>query len=123
MKDVLKILNDFWSSFDIPAWAENSVPDNAELPYITYFIEKPDWASQASVYARVWYRDTSFASIAEKVGEISARIGEGISLPSEDKGCIILYKDTNFVQFIEDETSAGINVKVAYLSLIQSVYM
>lgn len=123
MKETLKLLYEFWSSFGLPAYVENVVPDNAVLPYITYFAGKPDWMNQASVYARVWYRDESFISISEKVDEISERIGEGISLPAEDGGSVVIYKDSNFVQFLEDSTEEGLSIKIAYLSLIQSVYM
>ena len=34
--DKQQAIHGFWSSFGITAYDENSVPDDAELPYITY---------------------------------------------------------------------------------------
>lgn len=31
-----QVVHSFWSSFGLTAYDENSVPDNAQLPYITY---------------------------------------------------------------------------------------
>jgi hypothetical protein len=31
-------LQSFWESFGIPAYNEYTVPDNAEMPYITYSV-------------------------------------------------------------------------------------
>ena len=113
--DVAKTLYSFWSGFNIPAYPENSVPDEASLPYITYLISAPDWKEQVIVNARVWYRDTSLQSILAKIDEISSAVGEGISLSSES-GCVYLFKDSNFVQFQPSE--AMVDMKVAYLTLI-----
>lgn len=121
MKSVAKALYDFWSSFGIPAYAENNVPyteDGTTLvdpPYITYRIAKPEWKTQVSTYARIWYKDTSYKDISEKVDEIESRIGEGVMLPT-DHGFVLLFKDINFCQFEPTEDN---RYKVAYLSLIE----
>lgn len=121
MKDVAKALYDFWSSFGLPAYPENNVPysedgvNPVDPPYITYRITRPEWRTQVSTYARVWYKDTSYKSITEKVDQIESRIGEGLML-STDSGFILLFKDLNFCQFEPTEDS---RLKVAYLSLIE----
>lgn len=121
MKDVAKALYDFWSSFGLPAYPENNVPysndgvNPVDPPYITYRITRPEWRTQVSTYARVWYKDTSYKAITEKVDQIEGRIGEGLMLPT-DGGFLLLFKDLNFCQFEPTEDS---RLKVAYLSLIE----
>lgn len=121
MRDVAKALYDFWSSFGLPAYPENNVPYTedgvtpVDPPYITYRIVRPDWRNQVSTYARVWYKDTSFIDISNKVDEIESRIGEGVMLPT-DNGFLLLFKDLNFCQY---EPTEDTRMKVAYLSLIE----
>ena len=116
MKETSKGLYEFWTSFDIPAYVESSVPDDAELPYITYELRKPSWRGYTSYVVRVWYRDTSFDAISEKVGEISDAIGEGKRL-KVDGGFIWLFKDDNFAQ-LQPTEQEDTNLKVAYLSMV-----
>lgn len=115
MTDTAITLYSFWSSFGIPAYPEYNVPDDAVMPYITYELTEPEWRSQIPIYARVWYRDTSYISIAETLDDISNRIGEGLLL-SSGHGFVLLYKDSQFIQFQPYETDN--NVKIAYLSMI-----
>lgn len=115
MTDTATTLYSFWSSFGIPAYPEYNIPDDAEMPYITYEIVEPEWRSQTNAYARVWYRDTSYVSIARTLDSISQRIGEGLMLPS-GSGFILLFKDTQFIQFQPYEVDG--DVKIAYLSMI-----
>lgn len=119
MTETAKALYNLWSSFGLPAYVEYHIPDDAEMPYITYELSEPEWKGQAAIKARVWYRDTSYNDINEKCGEISEYIGDGITIPTSD-GMIAVFKDTAFIQFqpYEDETG----VKLAYLSLILQAY-
>ena len=36
--DKSQAVHDFWSSFGLTAYDENAVPDNAQMPYITYSV-------------------------------------------------------------------------------------
>ena len=116
MIDVGKALYKFWSGFSIPAYPEYSVPDDAQLPYITYDIDAPAWRDSSIYNAKVWYRDTSFVDIFNKVAEISDAIGEGVRLPMI-KGSIFLFKEANFFQMAPQENDAD-NMKVALLTMI-----
>ena len=121
MKQVAKALYEFWNSFGLPAYPENNVPysmddsNPVEPPYITYRVVRPEWRTQVSTYARVWYKDTSYIAISNKIDQIESRIGEGVMLPT-DSGFVLLYKDLNFCQYEPTEDS---RLKVAYLSLIE----
>ena len=116
MTNVAKALYEFWSGFDIPAYVEKTVPDEAQLPYITYRLAQPDWYTPMSMYARVWYRSTSFVGLANKVDEISDALDGGTVIRfSDGSGGIVLFKDVNFVQYLTDENP---EIKTAYISFI-----
>lgn len=51
----------FWSSFGVPAYEENSVPDNPVFPYITYESAASAFDDDYFVNASVWTRSTSWA--------------------------------------------------------------
>ena len=115
MTNVAKALYEFWSSFGLPAYVEDTVPDDANLPYITYRLVVPDWRDSAMTYARVWYRSTSFTAISAKVDEIDAAIGEGISIPTNG-GAVYLSKGSPFQQY-QSMSDDGM-LKVIYLNII-----
>lgn len=112
MTDTAKALYQFFSSFGLPAYTEYSIPDDAQLPYITYQLIEPDWDDAATFYARVWYRSTSFVEVNAKADEIKAAIGEGKSLPT-DHGAIYLSKGSPFLQYMPFEGDD--TLKVVYL--------
>ena len=120
MTNVGRALYNFWSSFGLNAYPEDTVPDNVETPYITYSIRQPDWADPDSLYARVWYRSDSYTGVMAKVDEIGRKLESGYSVPTDDGGCVILMKDSNFAQFQPYEVDP--NMKVAYLSLIMHAF-
>ena len=91
MTNTAKALYNFFSGFGLPAYVEYNVPDSAVLPYITYQVVEPDWMDAATIYARVWYRDTSYIAINAKADQIKAAIGGGAMLPT-DGGFIVLEK-------------------------------
>ena len=135
MTDVATALSYFWNGFGLPAFVEGTVPDKmpeelhvrnvdgtpviferdapVKMPYITYRLAKPDWITPVSMYARLWYKSTSFRYINAKVDEIEAEIDAGAVI-SLDKGTIWLYKESPFSQFMENDDP---DVKCIYLNL------
>ena len=118
MRDTAAALYGFFSGFGIPAYVEETVPDNAALPYLTYELKEPEPGGNTSLKARVWYEGTGFGPIVDKVGQIKQAIGQGVSLPVQT-GAIWLWPDTNFCQFQPTDEP---KLKVAYLSLILGGY-
>lgn len=121
MTNVGRALYNFWSSFGLDAYPEDTVPDNVETPYITYSIRQPDWTDPGSLYARVWYRSDSYTGVMAKVDEIGRKLESGYSVPIDGGGCVILMKDSNFAQFQPYEVDSS--MKVAYLSLIMYAFV
>ena len=114
MTETAKALYRFFSGFGLPAYVEYIVPDDAALPYITYQLAEPDWRDSANIYARVWYRDTSWTAISAKVDQIAAAIGMGVTVPTTD-GMIMLNKGTPWAQ--EQPMEGDDTLKVIYLNL------
>ena len=80
MMDTARALKSFYSGFGLPAYSENDVPFDAELPYITYSVVTPGYLEASTHQARVWYRDTTPTNAYAKADEIVAAIGDGILL-------------------------------------------
>lgn len=114
MTIIAKALYEFWSRFGVPAFVENAVPEDQELPYITYRLAFPEWRSQMSIYGTVWTDGTSYVPAANIVDAIDTVVGECYQCPTE-RGVVMLYKDINFAQ---NQPQDDINVKAVYISLI-----
>lgn len=112
MINAASTLYQFFSSFGIPAYESHSVPDDAELPYITYVLNDGNWTSAVSIIATVWYKDTSLRGLSEKVDEIKKAVGEGLSFSIPEGGAIYLYRDTPFAQM---QNTGKDGVVAAYL--------
>ena len=104
----------FWNQFGVPAYPQDAVPDDVDLPYITYRLGFPDWRSQMSIFATVWSRSTSYAECSALVDEIDETIGECFQIPTES-GVLMVYKDINFAQV---QPQDDISIKAVFLSLI-----
>ena len=109
----------FFSSFGIPAFVEETIPDDVSAPYITYELAEPDWRGSSALHARVWYKDRSFVAVAQKVDEIRNALGEGVSIPTES-GVVYLYADDNWAQFMP--MAGDPKLKCAYLSFVLQAY-
>lgn len=64
----------FWESFGLPAYDQNTVPDDAKMPYITYEAFSAVMDEVQTVTASVWYRSRSWAAISNKSDEIQMKI-------------------------------------------------
>lgn len=113
MTEAAKALYQFFASFGLRAYEENSVPDDVVLPYITYQVSVPDWRDSSSISASVWYMGSTYAGVNAKVDEIAEKIGDGLRVKA-GKGCIWLNKETPFAQIAP---TGNDNVKVVTLNI------
>lgn len=105
-------IHSFWSSFSIPAYDENSVPDNAALPYITYSLSYDSFGNDVSMSGSVWYRSMSWRSVTEKTAEISEFLGEGGIIIDTDNGHIWIKKGHPFYRRIGQEEIKRIYINI-----------
>lgn len=104
----------FWARF-LTAYEENSVPEDAELPYITYQLVTSSFDEDVQMTASLWYRNTSWVNANAKAEEISQTIGRGGIFLDCDNGKIWLKRGTPFAQNMGDESDNLIKRK--YLNI------
>lgn len=100
--DKLQTLQAFWSGFGLKAYDETSVPDNAQLPYITYEASSDDFGNRMLRSASLWYRSSSWAAITEKEQEISDFITRGGRMLNYNGGAMWIQKATPWAQRMND---------------------
>ena len=109
-------LKAFYSSFDLPAYTLESVPDEVTLPYITFPLYEPEWDQQTSSYCQVWYPKNHLAELLTKADQIVAAIGIQKKF-EQPGGYLILYPSTPLIQILADEETQS-----AYINLIVNAY-
>ena len=105
----------FWSSFGLTAYEENTVPDDAKFPYITYQLVTDSFDREISLTASLWYRSESWTGINSKTEEISQKISRGGKIIPCDGGAIWLKRGQPFAQSMVDKSDDLIKRK--YLNI------
>ena len=94
----------FWNSFGLTAYEENTVPDDARFPYITYQLVTDSFDREIPLTASIWYSSESWTAINAKTEEISQKISRGGKIISCDGGAIWLKRGQPFSQNMGDES-------------------
>ena len=98
----IQTLHKFWSGFGLKAYDENSVPDGAQLPYITYEVSEDNFGNELAQTASLWYRSSSWTDITLKEQEISDFITRGGRMIAFDGGAMWIQKSTPWAQRLAD---------------------
>lgn len=117
--DKWQAITSFWSGFGLPAYDENTIPESAKMPYITYESQTDSIGSQLLLTGSLFYRSTSWAEISQKADEIGKYI-ESMSCIKIDNGAVFIAKGEPFAQRMSDEDSNVrrilINIQVEFLT-------
>ena len=105
----------FWNSFGLTAYEENTVQGDAAFPYITYQLVTDSFDRETPLTASLWYRSESWAAINAKTEEISHKISRGGKIIPCDGGAIWLKRGQPFAQNMGDESDDLIKRK--YLNI------
>ena len=105
----------FWNSFGLTAYEENTVPTDAIFPYITYQLVTDSFDREIPLTASLWYRSESWTSINAQTDEISQTISRGGKIIPCDCGAIWLKRGQPFAQNMGDESDDLIKRK--YLNI------
>ena len=105
----------FWNSFGLTAYEENSVPTDATFPYITYQLVTDSFDREIPLTVSIWYRSESWTGINAKTEEISQKISRGGKIIPCDGGAIWLKRGQPFAQNMGDESDYLIKRK--YLNI------
>lgn len=106
--DRTQALNYFWSSFGLTAYDEQTLPDDAQMPYITYETAAGDLDGQIALTGSLWYRSTSWEGITEKMEQISASLGYGGTTIKYDSGLLWITRGSPFAQRVADPSDDGV---------------
>lgn len=107
--DKSQALYNFWSSFQLPAYDQLTVPDNAQMPYITYENITDSIGTPISLSASLWYHSTRWDEISVKAEEIAERIAKyGHNILKIDGGYIFITKASPFSQRMSDDSDSMI---------------
>ena len=105
----------FWNSFGLTAYEENTVPEDADFPYITYQLVTDSFDYEIPLTASIWYRSESWTAINAKAEEVSQKISRGGKIIPCDGGAIWLKRGQPFAQSMGDESDNLIKRK--YLNI------
>lgn len=115
-------LNSFWNSFGLPAYDENTIPDDVEMPYITFEVSTGRMEDLILLSASLWYRSQSWAEITQKANQIGQAIARmmppAIAL---DNGRLYLYQGSPFTRRMAEPSDNGVrrivlNVQAEFLT-------
>ena len=116
MTDIQAAIHNFLAQFGLPVWCQDTVPDNAELPYITFQPVNGEMMSATVLVFHNWHRDNGQGVNAERAAAMD-RIAQaipprgGIFLPVPGRGYMTLYRNggsfQTTVQDEEDKTIIG----------------
>lgn len=96
--NALQALHKFWNSFDLVAYDENTVPDDAKLPYITYEASRDFFDAPIAQSVSLWYYSESWAAITEKEEQIAKDIGKGGKMVRYDGGAFWIKRGKPWAQ-------------------------
>lgn len=115
-------IHTFWSGFGIPAYDEQTVPDNAKMPYITYRVVTDSIGNVCNLIGSIWYRSTSWKEVSDKAAEVAQAVGQyGFTKLKLDDGYVWFTKGAPFAQRMSDPASDMIrriylNVQAEFLT-------
>lgn len=116
-------LHKFFNKFGIVGYRNTSVPDDAELPYLTYTVPISAFEeTPASITVHTYHYTDSEAIPDAKAEEIRKAISDGGVLLPCDGGYIWLKMGTPWCQSIFDDTDKTlkrryINITAEYLTI------
>lgn len=118
--NAIQTLHQFWSSFGLSAYDETNVPDDAQLPYITYESSKDFFGGVVALAASVWYRSPSWANVTAKEQEIADYIGRGGRMIACDEGAFWIKRGEPWAQRMGDPNDdmirrIALNIEIEFL--------
>lgn len=116
MLNTATTLKEFLGGFGIPAYTLDSVPENVDLPYITYPLTEPEWSEQTNFYCQIWYRKNNLGALLAKADQVVEAIGTGIQIPMTG-GYLAIYPSTPLMQTMTDDFAQSV-----YISLVINAY-
>lgn len=116
-------LYNFWSGFGLPAYDENTVPENPGERYITYTTQTDSIGNVLNLYGNIWdMNSNSWQFVSEKAEEIAEAIVRRHPISyGIDNGRLYIAKGSPFAQRMSDPGSDRvrrmyINIQAEFLT-------
>lgn len=118
--DKEQALQKFWEQFDVPAYDSSTVPEDAELPRITYEVITDNFGAQNVLTASIWDRSRSWGSVTSILHKVEQSLGYGGQTLKYENGLLWVKRGVPFAQRMNDPDDSirriVINIEVEYLS-------
>ena len=101
-RDKAQAVHNFWSSFNVPAWDENTPQSDYKPMHITYTVSTAEMGSAVILTASIWDYSTSWAAISQKADEIGRALGLGGMKVPYTGGQLWMKRGTPFAQRMAD---------------------
>ena len=116
-------LYNFWSKFGLPAYEENTVPEDSGDRYITYSVQFGNLDDVINLYGNIWdYNSHSWEFVDKKAQEISEYIEKKHPISyGIDNGRLYIAAGKPFAQHMSDPNSdlvrrVYINIQAEFLT-------
>lgn len=117
--DNAQALHAFWNSFGVPAYDENTVPDNAPYPRITYDVVEGSAGASVTSSAQLFDYAKSWATIEGVKQTVNTRLRRGGQAIPTDEGGIWITPGSPFMQRVAGDNDMIrrilINIDVNYI--------
>ena len=112
----MQTLHAFWSGFGLPAFDENTVPDEKDriemygqaFPYLTYEATEDDFGNAVPQVVNLWYRSESWADVLDKEQEISDFITRGGRMVKYDDGAMWIQRARPWAQRLDEPNDKSV---------------
>ena len=113
-------IQSFWEGFGWATYDQNTVPEDAAMPRLTYNFVSGSFNETQVPPASLWDRTRSWKRITDKSDEIEAAIGMGGVMIPFDGGAIWIKRGSPFAQRVSDEDDSIrrilLNIELEYIS-------
>lgn len=114
----IQALNQFWQDASgLQVYDETSVPDDAQLPYLTCEFTSDSFGTELALTASLWYRSASWVAITQKEITISDYIGRGGRMVAYTDGAFWIRKGTPWAQRMSEASDDMIRRIVLNVSI------
>ena len=114
-------IQNFLEGFIVPVYDENTVPEGATYPRITYAYSEDEFDRPVVIPVSLWDRSYSWTRVTALAGSIRNAIPPGGLLIPYENGRIWLKRGTPFEQRMGDDDDAirriYINLEAEYISV------
>lgn len=120
--DKSQAIHNFWSGFGIPAWDENTVPDQPGERYIAYSVSTGSLDDVLNLSAKIWDTNTnSWEYVEKKAGEIAHAIATMVPPTIQiDNGRLYISEGNPFSQRLpnpgEGVRGVYVNIQAEFLT-------